>query len=158
MLFYIAGKIVILILKKSAMEIIAYFNILILIFIGLLHFYWSFGGRIGFMDSLPEEHGKKLFIPDNKQTAFVASLFTLLSIIHLCYTELLTFPFHENIGKYGVLILTLIFGIRAFGDFKYLGFTKKIKEGQFSKNDTLIYAPMCLLISITNGLLFYFSK
>ncbi len=139
------------------MEFIAYINIVILVTIGLLHFYWAFGGRSGFMDSLPEENGEKIFIPNNKQTAIIATLFILLSVIHWCYNDILIFPFHETVGKYGVLVLVFVFGLRAIGDRKYVGFTKRIKGGEFAENDTLYFAPVCFLIAISNGLLFYFK-
>ncbi|WP_307347298.1 DUF3995 domain-containing protein [Metabacillus malikii] len=50
-------------------------------------------------------------------------------------------------------IITFIFFLRAIGDFKYLGFTKKIKNTNFSKYDTALYTPLCLYL----GLIFMIS-
>jgi len=142
--------------KLLIMEIIAYVNIAMLTTIGLVHYYWGFGGQLGFMASLPEEHGEKIFIPDKKQILTVATLLSLLSLVHLCYIGILIVPYCVLIGKYGVLALAGIFGLRAIGDFKYVGFSKRVKDGLFSKNDTRIFSPICLLISASNIFLFYY--
>jgi hypothetical protein len=41
-----------------------------------------------------------------------------------------------------------LFILRAIGDFKYLGFFKKIKNTKFGQNDTKYFAPLCLIIGI----------
>ena len=57
---------------------------------------------------------------------------------------------------YGNLAIGIIMLIRAVGDFKYVGFFKKIKGTIFAQNDTHFYSPLCLLISI-NALYLYYT-
>jgi hypothetical protein len=44
--------------------------------------------------------------------------------------------------------LSILFFLRAVGDFNMVGLFKKIKNTEFAKYDTWVYIPMCLLISI----------
>ncbi|TKI67695.1 DUF3995 domain-containing protein [Lysinibacillus mangiferihumi] len=53
-----------------------------------------------------------------------------------------------NFFTLGCTVCAVIFLIRAIGDFKYVGFFKKIKHSQFARNDTWLYSPLCLFISL----------
>jgi hypothetical protein len=44
-------------------------------------------------------------------------------------------------------IIPAIFLIRAIGDFKYVGFTKKVKSSTFAELDTKFFSPLCLVIA-----------
>ena len=48
----------------------------------------------------------------------------------------------------GHWIIAIIFFIRAIGDFKYIGFFKRIKHSKFAKLDTQYFSPLCLLIAL----------
>jgi len=37
---------------------------------------------------------------------------------------------------------------RAVGEFKYLGFFKRVRDSPFAKLDTLLYSPLCLLLAV----------
>ena len=36
---------------------------------------------------------------------------------------------------------------RAVGEFKYVGFFKRVRGSRFARLDTLLYSPLCLLLS-----------
>lgn len=55
--------------------------------------------------------------------------------------------FNADAFKWGNKIITVIFVLRAFGNFTYVGFTKSFKKGTFAKLDTYLYSPVCLLIA-----------
>ena len=48
---------------------------------------------------------------------------------------------------YGNLAIGIVFLIRAIGDFKYVGFSKKVKGSLFAENDGRYYSPLCLVVS-----------
>ena len=50
--------------------------------------------------------------------------------------------------NYGYYFLAGIFILRAIGDFKYVGFFKKVKNTPFAKLDSKFYSPLCLLIGL----------
>ncbi|AZA55575.1 DUF3995 domain-containing protein [Chryseobacterium sp. G0201] len=59
-------------------------------------------------------------------------------------------------NRFSLLILwitAILSFIRAIGDFRYIGFFKKITSSSFAKKDTLIYSPLCILISLLTFLL-----
>ncbi|WP_369124978.1 DUF3995 domain-containing protein [Enterobacter asburiae] len=51
-----------------------------------------------------------------------------------------------RIGNWVVVVLFLL---RAVGDFKIVGFFKKIRRTEFSKYDSLYYSPLCLYLSLS---------
>ena len=48
---------------------------------------------------------------------------------------------------YGNFAIGIVFLIRAIGDFKYVGFFKKVKGSLFAENDSRYYSPLCLVVS-----------
>ncbi|WP_082994808.1 MULTISPECIES: DUF3995 domain-containing protein [Aquimarina] len=38
------------------------------------------------------------------------------------------------------------FYTQSFGDFKYVGFFKRIKQTKFGRLDTMFFSPLCLII------------
>ena len=132
-------------LKSEA--ILALILSLILLAIALLHFYWMLGGKWGFNHSLPSQpNGEYLFTPGKLATGVVG--LALVGMVYFIFLRLQNPSSSNWIFKYGLYFLGGIFTLRAIGDFKYVGFFKKIKGTPFSKNDTSFYSPLCLLIGI----------
>lgn len=44
-------------------------------------------------------------------------------------------------------VMAAVFALRAFGDFKYCGITKRIKTTRFARNDTRFFTPLCAAVS-----------
>lgn len=126
------------------------------IFTGLaiLHFYWAAGGKKRLESSLPETiEGKKLFVPGRAFTIAVAV--GLLIFAFITISSLLKNTIPEAISVYGNIAIGAIFLLRAIGDFKYVGFFKKVNNTAFAKNDTLFYSPLCILLSIIAFIISY---
>jgi hypothetical protein len=51
--------------------------------------------------------------------------------------------------------LAIVLIIRAIGDFKYVGFFKRIKNTPFARYDTQYYAPLCLYLGLSTLLILY---
>lgn len=45
-------------------------------------------------------------------------------------------------------VIPSIFLLRAMGDFKYVGFFKKVKDTKFGQKDSQIFSPLCLMIAL----------
>jgi len=122
--------------------------ILIISFVGLaiLHLYWAFGGKFGMSAALPELDGVPVFTPGAVATlgvAFVLSGFALIALVlgfrvgsAAALTPYAVF-FGFTIG--GVRIL------RAVGDFRYVGFFKRVKGSKFAMYDSWLFSPFCLI-------------
>ncbi|MGE8034027.1 hypothetical protein B1B04_10025 [Lysinibacillus sp. KCTC 33748] len=126
-------------------------------FISLLHIYWAFGGRWGSTAAIPVKEGeqKPAFTPKKWGTLFVAILIILASVIIVVQGGYLQ-RFQSNVlSKLGSIVCTFVFIIRALGDFKYVGFFKKIKHSQFARYDTWFYSPLCLFFGIVYIILLF---
>ena len=135
---------------------LAYFNCIVLLIISGFHFYWAFGGKFGGDAALPEfEGGEKVFFPTKIQTVSVAFIFLVMGSLYVFYLKLIPSLIEIEYINTGLLILGIIFGIRAIGDFNYVGFFKKKNTSKFAKNDLYFYSPLCLIISLSNLYLFF---
>ena len=56
--------------------------------------------------------------------------------------------------RYGILFIAIIFLMRAIGDFRYIGLTKRHKQSDFARLDTRLYVPLCLALAVTHGLIY----
>jgi hypothetical protein len=118
-------------------------NTIIFLTIAGFHFYWAFGGKFGSQSVIPQMEGKLAFQPP-----FLATIMVALAMLVTAWLSWMPSGNTENkILIYGNLGIGIVFLIRAIGDFKYVGFTKKIKDSTFAKNDNRYYSPLCLIIS-----------
>ncbi|WP_205190355.1 DUF3995 domain-containing protein, partial [Burkholderia sp. LMG 13014] len=63
-------------------------------------------------------------------------------------------PYHGSI-TFAVVALALIFAVRAVGDFRYVGFFKRIRGSRFARMDTLYYSPLCAALSLSIASMFW---
>lgn len=123
------------------------------LFLSLLHFYWAFGGKRGFSDGLPtNEQGVRVLNPTKLDSTVVAVALLFFSLYYLN----LVFKWLElarGLQKYAGWGIAFVFLLRAIGDFKYVGFFKKIRKTGFGRKDTRYFSPLCLIISILAVLL-----
>lgn len=126
---------------------LSYLNALIFLAVSVFHYYWAFGGRYGFWAALPDvDDGTKAFVPGKIATAIVASLFLAVAIF---YARLL--PLGHTPYLSGFWMLAAITFLRAVGDFRYVGFFKKKRDGLFATYDSRYYSPLCLYLAISTA-------
>lgn len=130
----------------TSFALILFFIFLVL---GAIHFYWLFGGIWGLKQAIPtkESESNSLEIP-RFATLIVALVLFFFGLIYLLKTEIISFEIPQWVESYSSWGIPLIFFIRAIGDFKYVGFFKKIKNTEFGKADTKLFSPLCLFIGI----------
>ena len=122
---------------------------LILITLGVIHFNWVIGGTFGFATSLPtKESGERVLNPKKIDSAIVGIVLILFGFFYVLTSGLIDYDLPEWIVKYGGWIISIIFILRAVGEFKYIGFFKSVKKTDFGKLDTKFFSPLCLLIGI----------
>ncbi len=116
--------------------------------VAAFHYYWAFGGKTGMNVAVPqiESTGKKAFVPGKAATFAVATLFSGVAILFF----LIGFrhKMWDGLQIYFLYAIAIITSIRALGDFKYVGFFKKVKDTPFAKYDTGYFSPLCLLIAL----------
>lgn len=132
------------------MEILILINFSIFILISALHFYWAFGGTWASRAVVPERiGGNKLFMPGLFATILVATGLLFFALVMLANLP----SVQEGLsGNYTIKVLSwlivVVFAARAMGDFKYIGFSKRIKHTIFARYDSYLYSPLCLFITV----------
>lgn len=128
---------------NNIFRILQLLNTIIFFTIAGFHFYWAFGGKFGSKAVIPQIEGKMAFQPPVFATILVA--------LAMVIGAWLSWTPNENTDNkiliYGNLAIGIVFLIRAIGDFKYVGFFKKVKGSLFAENDSLYYSPLCLVVS-----------
>ena len=135
---------------------LVFINTTIFVILSGIHFYWLAGGKWGFASSLPFNPSTRdfLFKPSIMATLVVAFGLLLFAFVTFANAGVFSFGLDQRYFKWGGLIISIIFLIRAIGDFNYLGFFKRIRETPFAKMDSKFYAPLCLSIFIIGILIF----
>ncbi len=124
--------------------------------LGIIHFNWVIGGEYGFTASLPtKENGERVLNPKKIDSAIIGIGLFAFSFFYVLKSELINPNEPQWILTYGSWIIPSIFILRAIGDFKYVGFFKKVKQTAFGRLDTIFFSPLCLFIAKV-GLLIQF--
>ncbi|HPG26670.1 MAG TPA: DUF3995 domain-containing protein, partial [Myxococcota bacterium] len=52
------------------------------------------------------------------------------------------------VARVGIWALAVLFALRAIGEFRYVGFFKRVRDTRFARLDTLVFSPLCATIAI----------
>lgn len=125
--------------------------------LGVIHFNWTLGGEWGINYALPTDRdGKRIITPGKFDSTMVGLGLTCCGIFYLIKPGLVEIAPPAWIMVYASWGIPSIFIFRAIGEFKYVGFFKKVKHTPFGKKDTRIYSPLCLGIAIIGFLIALF--
>ena len=131
---------------------------LVFLLLGGLHLCWAFGAEYGFLASLPtKEDGKVLFVPRKRDSAIVGAGLLSMAFFYLLKIGVLPYQLPENMDFHVSWLIPSIFLLRSIGEFKYVGFFKKVKNTQFASRDTSYYSPLCFLMGFLGMLVMWMS-
>ncbi len=116
--------------------------------IALLHIYWALGGSTSDMAAIPTVGGKQAFAPSAFATAMVAAAFVMAMLVVLGQIGFLGEFIPHWIFRVGTFGISVIFLLRAIGEFRLVGFFKTLTGTPFAYWDTWLYSPLCLGIAI----------
>ncbi len=97
---------------------------------------------------VPTVAGKPLFAPSVSATLAVAVVLLLFAGLVAATAGLVKVGIPERVLSWLCYALSLGLLARAIGEFKYLGFFKRVRGSKFARLDTLVYSPLCLLLAI----------
>jgi len=123
--------------------------------LSLFHIYWAFGGRLETVAAVPTIEGKPVFEPSPFSTFLVASALLCAMFVILGQIHLLGEFIPKWIFRWATLGISVLFFLRAIGEFKLVGFFKKVSDTPFAFWDTWLFSPLCLLIAVIAFMLFY---
>lgn len=124
-------------------------KILIAVFVvlGLIHLYWAAGGRVGHAAAIPQVGDKPSFQPGAIATIAVAfALFGAAGVVAI-RSGVLADPALSFLATVGSWALAAILALRAVGDFRLVGFFKRVTGTPFARADTLFYSPLCAMLA-----------
>jgi len=125
--------------------------------LAIIHFNWAMGGKWGYDGALPtNEKGERILNPRKIDSAIVGVGLLGFGLFYLWKSGLIQLGLPAWVA-YAGWIIPAIFILRAVGEFRYVGFFKKIKTTDFGKMDTKLYSPLCLLIGVMGLLVAIFG-
>jgi len=119
-----------------------------LLALSLLHFYWAFGGRLGSQGAVPTIGKEPLFVPGTGSCIAVGAALLAATAVTAIRVDVVLVGLPPWVSRAAVGVLAAVFAARAVGDFRYVGFFKRIKDTTFARRDSLFYSPLCALISL----------
>lgn len=132
-------------------------NAMILITLSGLHFFWATGGTWGFDNALPTtKEGNRILNPKKLDCGIIAIGLLIFAFLFMIRIDLLEIELQPQILTYSIWIIIAIFIVRSIGDFRYVGFTKKLTDTNFAELDSKLYSPLCLAIGLI-GLIVHLS-
>jgi hypothetical protein len=128
-------------------EIIAWCVSLVFVALGLWHFRMAFWPAPG-GGAVPSVAGKPLFVPSTRATVAVGVVLLLFAGLVAATGRLLEVGASPRLLSWLSLALALGLLARAIGEFKYVGFFKRVHGSRFARLDTWVYSPLCLLLAV----------
>lgn len=116
--------------------------------LGLLHVVWAAGGGTGSAMVIPEQDGVPLFRPGPLASLAVALLLLAAAALVLQKGDVLPVLVPPAIATLGTWIVAMTMVARAVGEFRYLGFFKRVRGTRFATWDTRLFSPLCLALGI----------
>lgn len=124
--------------------------LLIAVFAGLalIHIYWLFSGRAGQLAAIPEVDGKPVVQPSAAATLVVAIGLALCALTIAGAAGVFALPLSHTVLSWLTRAVALGLLLRAIGDFRLVGFFKRIHNSQFARLDIAVYSPLGLALVI----------
>jgi hypothetical protein len=139
-------------------DLLALLIALIFAVLALWHLYWAAGGKRAKAAAIPRLEGRPAFRPSRAGTLAVAAALLLSGALVLLVSGRLgrLLPHAPMLWlSYGLALVLLL---RAIGDFRLVGFFKRVRGSRFARLDTMLYSPLCLALSAGVFLVAYHSR
>jgi hypothetical protein len=121
---------------------------LVFVALALWHVRMAVYPSSGESGAMPSVAGKPLFVPSARATWAVAVVLFLFACLVASTAGLVEVGIPASVLSWLSYALALGLLARAIGEFKYVGFFKRVRGSKFARLDTLLYSPLCLLLSV----------
>jgi hypothetical protein len=133
---------------KLATSALGYGAAAILVTLAAVHAYWAGGGHQLKSAAIPEREGEALFAPSVVGTALVALALFAAALLIALRLGVIVVPIPAIVSTVDCWLLAAIFIMRAIGEFRYVGFFKRVTRSRFARWDTALYSPLCLTLGL----------
>src|SRR6185295_16894722 len=120
----------------------------VFVVLALAHVYWAFGGRIAGLAVIPEVGNRPAFTPSAAATLSVAVALLACAGLVAATAGVLPVPVSPGVLTWLSFALASVLLLRAVGDFRLVGFFKRVRGTNFARLDTVLYSPLCLALSL----------
>jgi hypothetical protein len=120
---------------------------LLFVMLAILHLYWAVGGRRGLPGAVPTVGDRPVFEPGPWFAIAVAAVLVVAAMVVAQRGGLLRLGLPAWFSHLGTWVLAFAFAVRAVGEFRYVGFFKRVRNTPFARRDSLVYSPLCVVIS-----------
>jgi hypothetical protein len=122
----------------------------IFVCLALWHVQMAFTSSAGTASSgaVPSVGGRALFVPSRTSTLLVAVALFIFAGLVLATAGFVQVAASRRLLFWLSSALAFALFVRAVGEFKYVGFFKRVRDSRFARLDTLVYSPLCLLLAL----------
>lgn len=111
--------------------------------LALLHVAWALGLTWGLHAAIPKTNVQRRFEPGRGAALAVALALSALATVFLGLGGVVTVPGVSWLA----LAAAIVFGVRTVGDFRSVGLFSRGRGDAFSRNDAMIYTPICFALA-----------
>ena len=115
--------------------------------LALWHFYMALLPPSRNSGAVPSVEGRPLFVPSRRATIAVGAVLVLFASLVAGTGGILSLGLPSFVLSWLSYALALGLLARAVGEFKYVGFFKRVRGSKFATLDTFVYSPLCLLLA-----------
>ncbi len=119
-----------------------------LMLIAAIHFYWAAGGSAWKAGAIPSRNGIPTLSPGLTATALVGFVLLGMAAVIGSTAGLVPSFLPPAVLRGASAVLAIIFAARAVGEFRYVGFFKRVQGSVFARRDTYLYSPLCFLLAV----------
>jgi hypothetical protein len=116
--------------------------------VAVLHAYWGLFGLGGRSAAIPEVDGRPVFVPTRAACFAVASALLVAAFVLLVRGGYVAVPGAPWLGVAGSASVGVVLVARAVGEFRYVGFFKRVRGSRFAVLDTRLFSPLCLALGV----------
>lgn len=113
-----------------------------------VHLYWAAGGGSALDGFVPTDGGKPVLTPGPLASAAVGAALLAAALVVACRAGLVCAGLPGWMARIGIWVLAAVFAARAVGDFRYVGFFKRVRDTRFARRDTRLFSPLCAAIAV----------
>jgi len=120
----------------------------IFVVLALWHFYMALLPQSGASGAVPSVGGKPLFKPSRRATVGVGVALVMFAGLVAATAGVISIGLPPVVLAWLSYALSVGLLARAVGEFKYVGFFKRVRGTKFATLDSLVYSPLCLLLGM----------
>ncbi|MFN8007054.1 MAG: DUF3995 domain-containing protein [Terriglobia bacterium] len=112
------------------------------------HIYMAFRNLSGDSGAVPTFNGQPVFVPTRLGTMAVALVLLLSAILVAATGRIISLGLSPRVlAGFSYALAIGLFG-RAIGEFKYVGFFKRVRGTRFATLDSFVFSPLCLVLAL----------